>query len=354
MGRKRSTPAQKPSAQPTGKRDRHKPEPPPAPAWWRTPRGIVGIAIVALVGIGAAFFAVRAAQPQEPIFYQQGSVSNCNTVQPQFSIELGFSRNAIFDTRTNFVNGIALYEVDGQGNIIRSHQDPSWISGGSLGRPVLDGNSNVFVVPVPAINTWTNPIERANTIYRIDAETGVMAAYIDLPTAAPPNADNPYGLLGLGYDCETNSLYATSVYGSNRTTQAGRIYHINLTTGEVQSQFDNVDAFGIAVFNAAHGKRLYFGLAREPRVLSVSLDLQGNISGDLREEFSLDDFGINTDQRVRSIRFLGIDRMQLRTVQFSFNLVAPTEVRESLLEYVYDPNSDSWRLDASNLSNLGL
>jgi hypothetical protein len=122
----------------------------------------------------------------------------------------------------------------------------------------------------------------------------------------------------------------------------------------VQSQLNDVDAFGVGVFNTAFGKRLYFGLARLPRILSVSLDAQGNIGGDVRLEFALDAFGVNTDQRVRAIRFFGADRMQLRTVQFSFNLIAPTELRESLLEYVYDAQTDSWQLEASSVGSAGV
>ena len=162
--------------------------------------------------------------------YEVGSVTACNSVQPAFAQKLGFSGNAVLDTRSQDVRGIAIFDLDQNGKPTRSFQDPTWSSAGFLGPPVLDGAGNIFVAPIPAINILNNPPAKANYLYRIDTATGKMAAIMDLPTLAAPTPENPYGIMGLAYDCDTNSLYVSSVFGSTRLTQAGRIFRIDLNT----------------------------------------------------------------------------------------------------------------------------
>lgn len=305
----------------------------------------VGVVVVTQQG-GGGSIRTGAATP--------GSVSRCAAIQPPFAQALGFSRGAVVDTRSQFVKGLALYDLDSQGNIVRTHQDPTWLSAGYLGPPVLDGSGNIHVAPMPAINVLENPPERANIIYRVDAATGKMAPLIELPPAAEQTSDNAYGILGLTYDCETNSLYASSVYGSNRFRQVGRIYQIDLTTNQIVSQLDDVDAFGIGIFNTVGGKRLYFGLARNAAIYSIGLDAQGHLNGTMRVEMPLDGLGMQSDERVRLIKFSGSDALEVRTIQFNFNLVAPTENRETVLDYRYDAQADAWVLERSSLADTSL
>ncbi len=195
-----------------------------------------------------------------------------------------------------------------------------------------------------------NPLARANFIYRIDGTTGKMSALLDLPTAAAPTLENPYGIMALAYDCDTNSLYASSVFGSTRLTQAGRLYRIDLDTSTIGSILDGIDAFGLAVFNSSQGKRLYWGSARTGAIDSVSLDAQGNFVGSIRNELLLSDLGYHGDERARDIRFTQ-DTMQVKTVQFDFNLIASTETRQTALEYHYDAAQDTWQLVTSTPIN---
>ncbi|MBX3064806.1 MAG: hypothetical protein KF726_17620 [Anaerolineae bacterium] len=279
-----------------------------------------------------------------PVAYTEGDVRYCTGVMPPFAKALGFNANVLVDTRARVVKGVQLIEVDQSGKTTRSYQHPSWTMAGYLGPQVTDRFGNIYLTPVPFINLLDNPVEKANIIYRIDANTGEMSPLVDLPAVAAPSLDNVYGLLGLAYDCDTNSLYASSVLGSTRDQQLGRLFRIDLKTGQVASILEGVDAFGLNVFNSARGKRLYFGRARVAEINSVSLDANGDFSGELRTEFSIADLGVSGDERARVLNFSGRDQLVIQIKQFAFNLVAPTESLQTALEYRYDSAADTWHL----------
>ena len=317
----------------------------PRRQWWLI-GGIVAVAIVVLAGVGYMVFqpfAASVAAPAAPSKYGLGSVTYCTNVQAPFAATQGFSRRAVLDTRSQAVKGLRIFEPDQNGNPTRSYQHPTWTQAGFLGPPVIDKDGAVYVIPIPAINLLDNPPDKANTIWRVDPKTGEMRPLITLPATAPPTPENPYGLLGLTYDCDTHSLYASSTLGSTRAKEQGRLYRIDIAAAKVTAQIDGADGFGLAVYNGAHGKRLYYGLARTPDVRSVSLDDSGNFRGAPRPEFSLADQGYHGDERVRQITVMADDTLTLRLTQFDFNLIAPTEIRQTGFTYTYDNATDTWQ-----------
>ena len=60
--------------------------------------------------------------------------------------------------------------------------------------------------------------------------------------------------------------------------------------------------------------------------------------------------GFHGDERARDIRFTQ-DTMQVKTIQFDFNLIASTEIRQTALEYQYDAAQDRWQLVSSTPIN---
>ena len=348
MSRRRSRSADKRQAKAAGRRTEAAA---PSLRWlrWIAVIGVVAVVVIGGVLLSASRNQDLSATPTA-VAYRAGSVTWCNSVEPPFAQTLGFSRNAVLDTRSQDVKGVVLLDLDANGNPIKSFQDPTWTSAGFLGPPVLDRAGNIYVAPIPAINVLDNPLSRANFIYRIDGATGKMSALLDLPTTASPTLENPYGIMALAYDCDTNSLYASSVFGSTRLTQAGRLYRIDLDTFAIGSILDGVDAFGLAVFNSAQGKRLYWGSARTDTIDSINLDTQGNFVGAIHNEISLSDLGFHGDERARDLRFTQ-DTLQVKTIQFDFNLIASTETRQTALEYHYDPAQDTWQLVSSKPIN---
>jgi hypothetical protein len=265
---------------------------------------------------------------------------------PPFAQALGFTPQTNIDTSDTRRVGLALIDATRPANQ-QTYQHPSWTRAGYLGTAVLDKRGNIFTAPTPQTSLLLNPLGQQNKIYRVDAQSGEMTEYLALPAAAESNATNPFGVLGLITDCDTNSLYATSVAGSTRTQEVGRIYRIDLASGKVVSQLDGVDAFGLVVGNTRGGKRLYFGLARSGDVRSVALDAQGNINGAPTQEFSIAERAIDGDGRVRRLSWTRDGGLAVVIAPFTFTLVPPTSRQQ--LVYHYNADTGAWVAEESPL-----
>lgn len=260
---------------------------------------------------------------------------------PNFAGTMGFTPQAALDTGDTRQPGLTLIDRSIPAPEPLTYQHPSWAQAGFLGPTMLDDRGNIYVAPVPQTSLYLNPLGEQNRVYRIDSNSADMALFAELPSAAPATETNPFGVLGLAADCDTRSLYVSSVAGSDRTHEVGRIYRLDLASGHILDQFEGVDAFGVAVHNGVHGKRLYFGLARSGEVRSVGLDVGGNFQDDVREAFSVADQSIDGNGRVRRISWTPRGEMVLTITSFSFTLVPPT-TRQQLV-YRYDPAADTWQ-----------
>jgi hypothetical protein len=279
-----------------------------------------------------------------------GGTTRCQR-NPEFVRTFGFDpQRAALSTNERRYQGLVLLEVGPNGDTSqkgRHFQAPSWRDAGHLGPITRDGKGNLFAAPVPVISVLDNHPERQNDLWRAESVTGVLTRFVSLPPGAPWDQNNPYGILGLTLDCDTNSLYVSSVYGSNRDRQVGRIFQIDADSGVVRSTLDGIDAIGLGVYNTPGGKRLYFGSARKPEVMRVALDDSGRFLGEATRALSLEDLGPRGDDKARRISFLQNNDMQINGVEFGFNLIAPTEKQETIYRFRYDPASDTWVLTDS-------
>lgn len=319
-------------------------------------RYVFAAGVAALLMVGATLVLFSRQTPGKnplsatPTLYRTGNVEYCANASA-FALAMGFAKGGALDTRPNFVRGVALRELDYEGNIVRNYEHPSWSKAGYMGSYQRDQAGNIYLIPMPFISVLDNPPEKANTIYRIDTNTGAMSPMVKLPSFGPPTPENIYGLMDITYDCDTHSLYVSSISGSTYQNVVGCIFRVDPYTKAIKSTLEGVDAFGIGVFNTPEGKRLYFGLARAPEIYSVALAENGDFVGDIRPEISLAGLGFHGDERARSIAFVGDNGVSIRTMKFDFNLVAPTETRQTLLNYAYDSAQNSWQLVESQAVN---
>lgn len=277
-----------------------------------------------------------------------GSVDACRK-QPPFTEKLGFGRNTMLSTAERTMIGLVLVEPAANGGTPRTYQHPTWSMAGYLGPNTFDARGNLFVAPSPRVSLNENPPEKQNTIYKVDGETGAMTAWITLPVAAPITLNNPYGVMGLAYDCETDSLYATSVAGSMRSEMLGRVFQIDASSGKIVSQLDNLDGMGVSVFNTSQGKRLFVGSARTQDVLSVALTPEGKFAGAPLVEFSLEGLGPDGNDKARKISFDKANHMLVSGTKFNYNLAPPAaQIRPMTYRFSYDAGTGRWTfLDAS-------
>jgi hypothetical protein len=272
-----------------------------------------------------------------------GPVMGCRVV-PAFAKALGYTESSVLDTQGQ-LKGLILYDPPATpgGQPTHTYRHQSWDMAGYLGPLTVDKSGNVYVAPAPRVSLYENPPEKQNTVYRVDATTGDMAEFIVLPFGAAPSSENPYGVLGLTYDCDTHSLYVSSVAGSTLANERGRIYRVDLHTGKIASQLDGTDAFGLGVFNGSSGKRLYFGAARASEVRSVALADDGRFAGTPRLDVSILGWGPEGDDKARRIIFDTRNVMLVRGMEFEFNLIATSERRQTDYKLAYDPAADAWK-----------
>lgn len=272
-----------------------------------------------------------------------GGVTACRH-SPRFITALEVGPRAALGTSVSGITGLAIVDPDGDNGTGSIYQHESWDDAGSLGPWVYDRAGNVYTAAAPLVSLVENPPEDQNKIYRVDTDSQTMAELLDLPPALPPSGANPFGVVGLAYDCETEHLYATSLMGSTAADEVGRIFQIDLESGEMMDQLEGIDAMGVAVFNGRDGKRLYYGLTRRPEVWSIPLDAAGHFAGEPQMVLSLAGLDMRGNDVVRRIDFTPGPNMLLRTMDFNYSLQIASQRDESRFEYVYDPENDGWTL----------
>ncbi len=269
-----------------------------------------------------------------------GPVTGC-VHRPAFVSDLNLGNQIYIGTNLKGYKGLTLSAKQPDGRVI-VYQHPTWDDAGNLAAYVLDGDGNIYVAPAPFVSLDENPPAEQNNVYKVDTHTGVMSLLMTLPWAAPPDTANPYGIMGLTYDCDTNSLYVSSVAGSTYDEERGRIFQIDLASAAIVSELDGVDAFGLGVYRGVNDKRLYFGSARNSGIRSVALDASGALGLEQRLEFYLLQAPGGQDERAKRIQFPKKDEMLVKGIEFNYTLRAASDFVEHDYTYRYNPAQDTW------------
>ncbi len=274
-----------------------------------------------------------------------GIVDYCRR-SPKFRDSEGFSTRSVLSTTERGVKGAIMIELDPNGQVTRNYQHPTWDDAGFLGHVVLDRGGNIYTFPVPYVSLIDNPPELQNIVYRIDSTTAEMTGYYTITAPAPATPENPFGIMGVAYDCDTESLYASSVAGSTRAATVGEIVRLDLASREVRFRYEGVDAFGLGIYMTptpaadVTTKRLYYGLARAPEIYSIGIDEAGDLLDDVRFEITLPDPTL----KARRLIFTRDGKLEVRSRAFDFNLIATSERAETIYYYTFDTATQNWQL----------
>ncbi|MDP1842110.1 MAG: hypothetical protein Q8K64_01730 [Sediminibacterium sp.] len=284
----------------------------------------------------------------------QNEIKPCQK-EPAFIRTLGFDPLwTALSTSEKQKTGIVLIEFEQLSNQIAPtatspkktvYQHESWKQAGYLSSIAFDFYGNAYTLPTPLISMMYNPIKKLNTIYQIDAYTGVLKEWLSLPFAALPTPNNPYGLLGITYDCTSDLLIASTVAGSSRQRELGVIYLIQASTKKITDTLNRKDVIGMTVaFDEANQKRLYFGKARTGALFSIPINANGKfVRKQMRFELSLDGYGPRGDDKVRKIKMTN-SSLLISGVAFNFNLQASSEKPETNYSFRFNRVSKKWEL----------
>lgn len=244
------------------------------------------------------------------------------------------------------VTGLSLVQFPINGVPYKQFRMPEWDKAGHLGAVITDKEGNNFVIPRPFINTLKNDPADQNIIYKIDTHTGKMQPYIQLPSErSVENTQNPFGLMGLVLDCETDIIYASSVLGSSADIEAGSIHAIS--TGdqpEVLATLSGLDAMGLGIYYFKGQKYLIFGKARNSDVYRIALNDKGGFKGEPEKMLTLELLGDRGDDKPRKIRFNNKSEMMVSGINFNFNLANSPDKQENVYSFQFDPATENWRL----------
>ncbi len=284
----------------------------------------------------------------------QTAIQPCQK-EPDFIKTLGFNPLwTALSTSEKKLIGISLIEfeqLDGQKSPIPSnpkksiYQADSWKTVGYLSTIAFDINGNAYTIPTPLISMLYNPLEKLNTIYQLNAYTGVLNEWLTLPYSLKITSNNPFGLLGVAYDCTANLLMASSVSGSDRNNQKGVVYLIDVNTKKIIDTLNKKDVIALTVaYDENMQKRLYFGSARNGEIHSMPINKQRKlIKSKSRKELSIEGFGPRGDDKARKIKM--IDRaLIVNGVAFNYNLQASSEKPETVYTFKWNQSNKKWEL----------
>lgn len=264
-----------------------------------------------------------------------------------FISQLGLNPyQSAFSSSVKNVKGIVLIQaVKGYTDSFLQYQHPSWSEYGWMGSITTDTAGNAYTAPIPFVNTLIHSLSSINTIYKIDAYTGIMQSFIQLPAPDSVAGVVPFGVLGLYYDLHGNKLYASSIAGSSADQENGTIYVIDISNATIVDRYKGIDAMGLFVGGITGEKKLYMGTCRSAEIKSILLDKKGNFaSKKIETELSLEQLGSRGDDKARRIRFDKFGNLLVYGIEFDYNLTANSEQTERFYKFAYNKEQKKWLL----------
>lgn len=269
--------------------------------------------------------------------YPVGPANYCKA-GPQFIQKHGIRAPWAIDLTQSKFTGLRIIEYRENGKTL---QLPTWDDAGNLVSYAVDKMGNIYLTPAPYVSLFKNPPTEQNKVYRVDSKTGEMTAFINLPHANSITSENPFGSIGIAYDCDYDCLYVSTLAGSTYENEAGTIYQIDLKTGGIIDEISGMDALGLTLFNSPNGKMLYYGAARESSIYAIALDDEGHFDSSPEYAFSLlNQKGGGLDKGVR-LQIMSDNSMQIKAMEFSYSLMASSDPLRNV--YTFDFSQNQWR-----------
>lgn len=275
----------------------------------------------------------------------QIGISSCRSLAP-FVRKVGFNASRSgFSTSESTIKGLVLVQFpDNPADTANKKvwQHPSWQKFGWLGSITTDNTGAAYTAPIPKVNTLDNPLSQLNKVYKVDPETGELKLFCALPAADTSAGVVSFAVLGVYFDCHANKLYVSTVAGSTRDEEKGKIYVIDQISGKIEDELEGYDAMAVFVGGVTGEKRLYFGSARSSDIYSIELSKSGKFKGDARKEFSIEDLGPRGDDKARRLRFDPQGNMIVFGVEFNYSLAAQSNKPETIYQFGYDRTASKW------------
>ena len=263
-------------------------------------------------------------------------VRSCARI-PTFLYSMGIKR-PIIDLSQMHYKGIAFYYGPKFTKVLHKKE---WERYDALGTYTIDRLGNIYLTPNPFISIRPSTFNLQKAIYKMDSKSGKLTRWMEIDDVKP-NHNNPYGLISVIYDCDTDTLIASSIDESNYKAQKGVIYQINPKNQDIVNRVEGFDALTINILHTNGSKYLIAGSARDNSVYAFTFKGSKLISTP-HKLFELP----NPRLRVRKIKVIGKNSLKLEAIKFNYSLVAETNKKQRFAYIAtYNPTDSTWQITA--------
>ena len=264
---------------------------------------------------------------------------------PDFIKTEGYDLNrAAFSTSEVRKKGLFLnqYSLD-KTKIEKQFHPASWESAGFLGGMIFDRVGNVYTFSAPHVNLIDNPPIKNNNIYIVDNKTAELKLWKSIPLCTDNFDENPFGVMGLTYHCMSKCIYASSISGSKRYEEKGKVYCIDEYSRTIKDSLTEFDGFGLCVISINGKFSLLMGNCRNSNLYSVDLADNGKFISKPTIVFSIENMGLRGDDKIRKIVYNNKENtLTINSLEFNFNLAAVLNKPETNFKLKYDLEKKSW------------
>jgi len=264
---------------------------------------------------------------------------------PNFVQKEGYEMNrSAFSTSENRQKGLYLiqYSLDRK-KIEKKFHPNSWESAGYLGGMIYDRIGNLYTFSAPHVNLIDNPPTKNNNIYIVDNQTAELSLWKQLPISTKDFDENPFGVMAMTYFCTGNCIYASTISGSKRYEENGKVYCIDEKTKELKDSIQNFDGFGLCVISINGKFSLLMGNCRNSNLYSIDLNENGKFIGKPTVIYSIENVGPRGDDKIRKLVYNNKDNtLTINTLEFNYNLAAILNRPESVIKIKYDLANKKW------------
>lgn len=243
---------------------------------------------------------------------------------PPFLAKLHISNPVLIDLSQQRFKGLALL-FDKQ--FSKALHPKQWEQYGHLGTYALTQKGDIYLTPMPYISIQKSTFNLQKNLYKLDGKTGKLSIGMHFEDVEP-NANNPYGIVSLAYDCSDHTLWVGAIDETSYRGERGVIYHIDPEKQKILEKIAGVDALSLKVLVAEGKKYLFVGSAYKPE-LSV-IDLSAKKRYESRKLIELPDPTL----RIRKIKRVDADTIKLEAIPFGYTLLAQSDAEYRKIFFV--------------------
>jgi len=302
------------------------------------------ILLVFIVLIVAATIVISKKNEKEPSIERVENSANIGTFTkqrscarlPKFLKTMNIPQPVTIDLSQKEYKGIALLYGNNYSQVLHPKQ---WEQFDYLGTYSIDGQGNVYLVPMPFISIYPTTFNLQKNIYTLDTVTGKLSIFMHLDDVHP-SANNPYGINAITYDCDDNTLWVSAIDESTYQAQKGVLYHIDIQTKMIIEKVKNIDALSLALVKSNKGKFLLLGSARDNALYAYKVD-KSKISHNPVKITELP----NVNEHIRKIKIKDKNKLELQSIPFSYTLISQTaQTDRKIYDLVWHKLKKIWKL----------